>query len=136
MARYGWSFGLIFLDIDRFKLVNDSFGHDTGDEALRMVARTLTHTSRSFDVVGRWGGEEFVAIVINVDRDGLRRIAERYRAMIENSDLTVDGMTVRITVSLGATQARSDDSLLSLVKRADRLMYQSKQRGRNCVTLG
>lgn len=135
MARYGWAFGLIFIDIDHFKLVNDIYGHDAGDEALRMIARTLTHVSRSFDAVGRWGGEEFVVVVINVDREGLLHIAERYRAMIESSDLTDGEDTLMITVSVGGTTAHSGDTLLSLIKRADGLMYRSKQLGRNRVTV-
>jgi diguanylate cyclase (GGDEF)-like protein/PAS domain S-box-containing protein len=136
MSRYGWPFGLVFLDIDRFKLVNDSYGHDVGDEVLRMVARTLTHCSRSFDTVGRWGGEEFVAVVVNVDQEKLQRIAERYRVMVESSDLTAQDYSLRITISLGGTLARGNDTLLSLIKRADGLMYRSKQSGRNLLTMG
>lgn len=136
MSRYGWPFGLVFLDIDRFKLINDSYGHDMGDEVLRMVARTLTHCSRSFDTVGRWGGEEFVVVVVNVDYDNLKHISERYRLMIESSDLTLGQDSVKVTVSLGGTLARADDSLLSVIKRADGLMYRSKQAGRNLLTMG
>lgn len=136
MSRYGWEFGLIFLDIDRFKIINDSYGHDVGDEVLRMVARTLTHCSRSFDTVGRWGGEEFVVVVVNVDMEKLQRIAERYRTMIEGSDLTAQEYSLKITVSLGGTLARGNDTLLSLIKRADGLMYRSKQSGRNLLTMG
>jgi len=136
MNRYKWSFGLIFIDIDRFKEVNDRYGHNVGDEALKMVAGSLRHSSRSFDTVGRWGGEEFVAAVVNVDADSLRRIAERYRAMIESSLLDAEGEFIQLTVSLGATIAREHDTIQSIVKRADNLMYQSKQAGRNCITLG
>lgn len=136
MTRYGWTFGLVFLDIDRFKLINDSYGHDMGDEVLKMVSRTLTHCSRSFDTVGRWGGEEFVVVVVNVDQDNLKRIAERYRIMIEGSDLILGEYSVKVTVSLGGTLARDGDTLLSLIKRADRLMYHSKQSGRNLLTMG
>jgi diguanylate cyclase (GGDEF)-like protein/PAS domain S-box-containing protein len=135
-SRYDWTFGLIFLDIDHFKPINDTYGHDVGDEALRMLARTLSHSSRSFDTVGRWGGEEFVIAVVNVDRDKLLHIAERYRRMIESSTVTTVGADLRMTVSLGATLAGHGDTLDSLVKRADELMYQSKLAGRNCVTLG
>lgn len=136
MSRYGWPFGVIFLDIDRFKIINDSYGHDVGDDVLKMVARTLTHCSRSLDAVGRWGGEEFVAVIVNVDREGLYRIAERYRGMIEGSDLNIGGACLKVTVSAGGTLARDDDTLLSLIKRADGLMYRSKQAGRNIVTIG
>lgn len=134
LSRYGWVFGLIFLDIDHFKVINDTHGHDVGDEALNMISRTLVNSSRSFDTVGRWGGEEFVVLVTNVDREKLRRVAERYRRMVESSFLAVAGTTLRMTISLGATLARIDDSMDSLVKRADDLMYQSKQAGRNRVS--
>jgi len=135
-SRYEWTFGLIFFDIDHFKAVNDTFGHDVGDEALKMVARTLVHSSRSFDTVGRWGGEEFVVVVVNVDSDKLCNIAERYRSMVENSTVTTGSVDFKVTVSLGATLACPGDTLDSLVKRADGLMYQSKLAGRNRVTLG
>ena len=135
-SRYDWKFGLIFLDIDHFKSVNDTYGHDVGDEALKVLARTLTLCSRSFDIVGRWGGEEFVIAVVNVDREKLRQIAERYRRMIESSSVTAGEINFSMTVSLGATLVCKGDTLDSLVKRADGLMYQSKQAGRNCVTLG
>lgn len=136
MNRYNWGFGLIFIDIDHFKDVNDRFGHDVGDEALKMVAGSLRHSSRSFDIVGRWGGEEFVAAVVNVDTDSLRRIAERYRVMIESSLMDAEGKAIKLTVSLGATIAKEKDTIMSIVKRADHLMYRSKQAGRNCITLG
>lgn len=136
MARFGWTFGLIFLDIDFFKAVNDTHGHDNGDTVLKMVARTLVGCSRSFDTVARWGGEEFVVTVMNVDRAGLLRIAERYRAMVAASQVKVGHAALRVTISLGATLVAGDDTVESLVKRADELMYRSKQNGRDCVTVG
>lgn len=136
MSRYGWPFGMIFLDIDRFKLINDSFGHDMGDEVIKMVARTLTHCSRSFDTVGRWAGDEFIVVVVNVEQDNLKQIAERYRIMIKGSDLSLGKDRVKVTVSLGGTLARDNDTLLSLIKRADGLMYRSKNAGRNMLTIG
>jgi diguanylate cyclase (GGDEF)-like protein/PAS domain S-box-containing protein len=135
-SRYDWIFGLIFLDIDHFKSINDTYGHDVGDEALKMLARTLTLSSRSFDLVARWGGEEFTIAVVNVDREKLRQIAERYRRMIESSTVTAGDHSFGMTASFGATLVREGDTLDSLVKRADGLMYQSKLAGRNCVTLG
>lgn len=135
LSRYGWQFGLIFLDIDHFKIVNDRYEHRAGDETLRMVSRTLMYSSRSFDIVGRWGGEEFVAAVVNVNRRKLETIAERYRAMIQQSGLPLHDGLLRVTISVGATLARSTDTLESLVSRADSLMYCSKKAGRNCVTI-
>jgi diguanylate cyclase (GGDEF)-like protein/PAS domain S-box-containing protein len=135
LKRYDWPFALLFLDIDHFKNINDRYGHDTGDLTLQMVAKSLTHCSRSFDTVGRWGGEEFVGIIANVDHDHLRLIGERYRIMVENSILTESPEAIQTTISIGATIARTNDTLESLVKRADALMYRSKLAGRNCITL-
>ena len=136
MSRYGWPFGVIMMDIDHFKDVNDGFGHDMGDEALKMVARTLIHNSRSSDIVGRWGGEEFIAIITNADVQRVGSIAERYRSMIELSGLPVGEATLRLTISVGATVAVQGDSMASVIKRADTLLYASKASGRNRVTAG
>lgn len=135
LTRYDWPFALIFIDIDHFKTINDNFGHNAGDAALIMVSKSLLHCSRSFDTVGRWGGEEFLAVIVNVDEDRLYSIAERYRVIIENSQLDMDDSRIRATVSLGATLARKGETLESLVKRADSLMYKSKAAGRNCTTM-
>jgi diguanylate cyclase (GGDEF)-like protein/PAS domain S-box-containing protein len=134
MARYGWRFGVLFLDVDHFKRINDQYGHETGDAALKMVAKTIAHCSRSFDTVGRWGGEEFVAIVVGVDESDMLATAERYRQVIAHSALNVESEAVRMTVSIGATLAALGDTAEGLVKRADELMYKSKLAGRDCVT--
>ena len=135
MNRYGWPFGVLFIDIDHFKRINDSFGHDIGDKVLVMVARTLLNTLRPFDILGRWGGEEFVAVVANVDEKKLASIADRLRLLVEQSSFTLRDETIAVTVSIGATLAREGDSIGSLLKRADRLMFQSKKAGRNRITL-
>ncbi|HET6421998.1 MAG TPA: sensor domain-containing diguanylate cyclase [Geobacteraceae bacterium] len=135
LARYDWPFALIFIDIDHFKRINDNFGHNAGDETLRMVSKSLLHCSRSFDTVGRWGGEEFLAVIINVDEERLYNIAERYRVIIENSRLDIGESPINVSVSLGATLARKGDNLESLVRRADSLMYASKAAGRNCTSM-
>jgi diguanylate cyclase (GGDEF)-like protein/PAS domain S-box-containing protein len=134
MGRYGWRFGVLFFDVDHFKCINDRYGHETGDAALKMVAKTLAYCSRSFDTVGRWGGEEFVAIVVGVDEKDMLATAERYRQVVAHSSLGVGEETVRMTVSIGATLATPGDTADALVRRADGLMYRSKQAGRNCVT--
>jgi len=134
LQRYGWKFGLLFIDIDHFKKVNDSYGHGAGDLVLKMVAGTLVHNARSFDLIGRWGGEEFVAIITNVTGKELFRIAQKYRVLVEESNLLSGKDRISVTISVGAALARPDDSPETLVKRADQLMYQSKLSGRNCVT--
>jgi diguanylate cyclase (GGDEF)-like protein/PAS domain S-box-containing protein len=133
LQRYGWGFGVVFIDIDNFKDVNDRYGHDTGDEVLKIVARTIQNSVRPFDVVSRWGGEEFLAVIAHVDSKELVATANRCRALAEQSRLQAS-TSVGVTISLGATLARRDDTVEALIKRADRLMYASKAAGRNCVT--
>lgn len=135
LRRYGWPFGVILIDIDRFKMVNDTFGHLAGDDVLKMVTRTLTHNVRSFDAVGRWGGDEFIIVAQNVNLATLESLAERLRVLIEQSSLLVAGAVVDVTVSLGAALAQRDDTPESLLERADRMLSFSKQSGRNRVSL-
>jgi diguanylate cyclase (GGDEF)-like protein/PAS domain S-box-containing protein len=134
MKRYGFSFGVIFLDIDHFKNINDRYGHDVGDNVLKMVAGTLASNSRPFDVFGRWGGEEFVGILRSPDIKGLCAIAERLRTLVRTSFLMYAADRLRVTVSLGATMARKGDTLEDLLRRADQLMFQSKSAGRDRVS--
>lgn len=136
MERYGLSFGILFLDIDHFKKCNDLYGHDVGDKVLKTVANTLLNGARPFDIFGRWGGEEFLGIIRNIDSKTLKSVGERCRILIENSYFIYDGKKVNVTVSLGATMAKHGDTIETLVKRADALMYKSKEKGRNRLTMG
>lgn len=136
MERMSIGIGLLFMDIDHFKKFNDTFGHDAGDKVLKVVANTLRASVRPFDLVGRWGGEEFVCILRNVVREQLLDISNRIRMLVSQSMVHVDSETLRVTISLGATMAKSAETLEELVKRADALMYQSKSDGRNRVTFG
>jgi diguanylate cyclase (GGDEF)-like protein/PAS domain S-box-containing protein len=129
--------GLLFMDIDHFKQCNDIYGHDIGDKVLRMVASTLYYNMRKTDVVGRWGGEEFLAILYDVTSpEELRSIAEKLRILVETSRLDVANKGLTITISVGATLLLPNDTPESIVRRADQLMYQGKQDGRNRVTVG
>jgi diguanylate cyclase (GGDEF)-like protein/PAS domain S-box-containing protein len=132
--RFGWQFGVMFIDIDFFKLVNDRYGHEVGDRVLKMVANTLVENSRSFDLVGRWGGEEFIVIVPNVNETQLYTIAHKFKNLIALSNLKINSDIISVTVSIGVTLSRQKDTLKSIIKRADKLMYQSKLKGRNKVT--
>lgn len=135
LQRYGWRFGVLFVDLDDFKEVNDTFGHDTGDRVLRMVARTLGGNLRSVDAVGRWGGDEFIAVIANTTEEHLLSTAERSRKLVAVSVLEAGSSQIRVAVSIGGTMARGDDTLLSLVNRADSLMYRAKASGGNRVEL-
>jgi diguanylate cyclase (GGDEF)-like protein len=128
---------LLFMDIDRFKKINDAHGHDVGDLALCMVANTLRLALRVTDTVGRWGGEEFVAILHDVSSaSALSTAAEKVRSLVETSRLDINGTSMTVTASIGATLLYSNDTLDSLIRRADGLMYRSKQAGGNRVTIG
>jgi len=129
-------FAIAFLDIDHFKDVNDNFGHNVGDDMLKMLSRTYSNAVRSNDFVGRWGGEEFIAIFANCTEMSLLELTERIRILVENSTLKVDETELKVTISIGATMVKSEDDFESIIKRADELMYQSKENGRNRCTIG
>ena len=136
MRRYGIPFGLLFMDIDFFKRFNDTYGHDVGDEVLKLVANTFVANSRAFDVYGRWGGEEFVGVIRSIDAEDLAALGNRMRVLVNQSFLMHDEARLGVSISLGATVAHPDDTAASLIKRADQLLYQSKKEGRNRLTLG
>jgi diguanylate cyclase (GGDEF)-like protein/PAS domain S-box-containing protein len=129
--------GLLFMDIDHFKQCNDMHGHDVGDRVLRMVASTLYYNMRKTDVIGRWGGEEFLAILYDVHSlEELRSIAEKLRILVESSRIDLKNKSLTVTISVGATLLLPHDTPDAVVRRADQMMYQSKQEGRNLVTVG
>ena len=134
LRRYGWPFGVIFFDVDHFKQVNDVHGHEAGDHVLSMVAGTLGSNVRSFDLVSRWGGEEFLVVLGHVDGEHLTATAEKLRALVAQSSFTLDSKRISVTLSGGASLARTADHPDTLVQRADRLMYLSKSAGRNRIS--
>lgn len=123
----------IMIDIDHFKKVNDSFGHDTGDNVIRMVGALVDRMSRGSDVVARTGGEEFVVVLPNTDLDSARILAERIRLAISEHPLLVDQQKIPITASLGVACTKGNVLLEDLVQDADRAMYLAKRGGRNRV---
>ena len=135
MRRYGRSFGVLSMDIDHFKRINDTQGHLAGDAVLKAVANTLVHNARPFDVVGRWGGEEFMGAIGNVAAGALLVAARRLRALVEHSHVPVGRDSIRVTISIGATLAKPDDTMETLLARADQLLYKSKAAGRNRATM-
>jgi len=129
--RYGHSLSMIMMDVDRFKLYNDAYGHPAGDEVLRQVASILSDKARAFDVVGRYGGEEFAVLLPETDLEGAIVVAERYRVAFEEADWRHRS----VTASFGCAQLGPETgSAEALVQAADDAMYQSKQAGRNRVT--
>jgi len=128
-------FGILFIDIDHFKNFNDTYGHPTGDKVLRFVANSLRQNLRVTDSCGRWGGEEFVALVMDIHKEGLGKVAEKLRSLIEESGVDEEGKLLKVTISIGGAMFRSQDSPDSLVKRADTMLYRSKENGRNLVSI-
>ncbi len=121
-------FGLILLDLDHFKQVNDTYGHPVGDQVLTTVATLLRNNVRANDTVGRWGGEEFLIICPNTQAEGAVKVAEYLRARIATQAFPVVG---RLTASFGVTVCHADDTLQTLLARADQALYQAKYAGRN-----
>lgn len=127
--RSGVPFGVAFLDIDGFKRFNDRHGHEAGDRALQTVARTLAATIRPHDTAGRWGGEEFLVVLANLEAGGIEALAQRLCRMVRHSRIHVGEATLTLTVSCGAAVATPGDTPDSIVDRADRLMYARKRAG-------
>jgi len=136
VGEFSRSIGLLMIDVDDFKDVNDTYGHDIGDLALKAVSNTLTHNLRPGDTVGRWGGEEFLIIALDVDPTSLMALAERCRMLVAESAVPVGKTRIRVTISIGATLIHETDSGESALKRSDQLLYRSKTSGRNRSTLG
>lgn len=131
--RYGGPVSLVMFDIDHFKHINDTHGHQVGDHAIRTVAAILTELSRDVDICGRYGGEEFVAILPDTTREGARAFCERLRVRIAGMAIPgAGGASVSFTVSLGAAEFDAHDgSSQQWLQRADRMLYQAKESGRN-----
>lgn len=136
MQRFSVPFGILFIDIDNFKKFNDTYGHDVGDRVLQFVAGTLIASSRPFDIYGRWGGEEFIGIIRNIGPEDLELMGNRIRILVEQAYIVHAEEKLSVTISLGATMVRETDTIDSMVKRADTLLYNSKRLGRNRLTFG
>ncbi|MDE2119079.1 MAG: diguanylate cyclase [Betaproteobacteria bacterium] len=126
---------ILLMDLDHFKLINDTFGHAGGDQVLRQFVSTVHESRRGDDQFGRLGGEEFLLMLEGADADGARQLAERIRAAVQDRAYHVhDDSGVRLTVSIGCAHARFDDRRSSdLLERADRALYEAKRSGRNRV---
>jgi diguanylate cyclase (GGDEF)-like protein len=132
--RYRRPLALLVIDIDRFKSVNDTYGHDAGDEVIKAVAEVLQKHKRSSDIVGRLGGEEFVLMLPEATLDKALAAAERLKQLAADRVITVAGRRIAVTVSIGASVARADvNGVDELLKQADIALYVAKRSGRNRV---
>jgi diguanylate cyclase (GGDEF)-like protein len=136
--REGTSFGVILMDLDHFKYVNDTYGHLAGDAVLKEAARRMAACIRPYDTLGRYGGEEFLVIAPSSDDRGTLGLAERIRKAIESSPATTDSGEVAMTVSCGVavSQRESPSDPTALLHLADEALYRAKQHGRNRSELG
>jgi len=135
-VRTGSGFSLLMIDIDFFKAVNDTFGHLTGDQVLRLVAQTIRHNLKGHDIVARFGGEEFVVILPDTDMRAARTVAENLRLAVMSRELVKrsTGQNLgRVTVSIGIACYHENDTPENLIERADRNLYAAKRGGRNMV---
>jgi two-component system cell cycle response regulator len=133
--RYGTPLAVALCDVDHFKLVNDRYGHNMGDEVLVQVAGALQNTLREVDLVGRWGGEEFLVLLPDTDRAGALIVGERLRAGIELLP-PFEGGPERVTCSVGVACFENSDSIAGFVDRADQALYRAKKAGRNRCEVG
>ena len=129
--RHGQHVGILMVDVDHFKRVNDKVGHDGGDRVLRAVASRVSAACRTEDVAGRWGGEEFLIVAPLTDREGVESLGERVRSGVAASPVQVGAEHLDVTVSVGA--ASGDGDIDVLVRQADAALYEAKAAGRDRV---
>jgi diguanylate cyclase (GGDEF)-like protein len=136
--RHGAPLSLMMLDIDHFKLVNDTYGHMAGDQVLQSVGKLLRESCRVYDVPGRYGGEEFCILLPETRLDNTSVVANRIRERLELTGVEISGASVIVTASIGVAALDSEDTLLTgtgLIDRADKALYVAKEQGRNRVEL-
>lgn len=132
--RQNSTYSILLLDLDRFKLVNDTYGHNAGDQLLKKLATEMTESLRPYDNLGRWGGEEFLCILPNTNIQGALDSAERFRELISQQYVEIDNQQVRTTASIGVASFPHDDHDVSEILRiADAMLYEAKRHGRNRV---
>lgn len=131
--RYSHNFCIVFLDLDHFKSINDTYGHDAGDAVLAAFAKILKDEARTVDIIGRFGGEEFLAILGETDTQGGVVFAEKLRKKVKAAKFIYKESRIDVSVSCGVNDRKSNASLSGVIKRADELVYKAKQNGRDRV---
>jgi two-component system chemotaxis response regulator CheY len=135
-VRHGFPFWVVLIDLDLFKRVNDTYGHDAGDSVLKAFAEILRSNTRSSDISGRIGGEEFLHVITHSGEQHVPQIVERARLRLSNTVFVFDGTQVRVTASFGVAGFQRSDATPAfgdLISRADRALYRAKENGRNRV---
>lgn len=131
--RDGKPYTVLFFDADHFKAINDTHGHDAGDAVLRAISKTLVNSLRSFDSLGRWGGEEFVGVLSQCEPDDSLAIANRCCVLVRNCAVKWGDAWIRPTISIGVALAKAGEPMEDVVKRADARVYEAKEAGRDRV---
>lgn len=129
------NFCFIFIDIDKFKNINDTYGHQCGDEVLKAVASTIRQLLRKYDFVARWGGEEFLTLLPETEIPGAKVVAERFRKSIEDLHIEFAGVTIPVTITLGVSQYSPELGIDKSIQLADEALYEGKMNGRNRVVV-
>ncbi len=127
---YGEPLSIAMVDIDYFKGINDSYGHDVGDEVLIKLSEILLRNIRKVDILARWGGEEFTILMPKINVEEAYKMLETLRKTIENTRVIND---MRVTISVGVTELKNTDTFDDLIRRADEVLYKAKNNGRNNV---
>jgi two-component system cell cycle response regulator len=130
------SFSVILADIDFFKKFNDTYGHDCGDEVLKVISRLLLGELRALDSVSRWGGEEFLILMPGTQKEKAAAVAEKLRLVISQAECDCKDPEETITMTFGVSGYIETDNMEILIKRADNALYRGKDQGRNCVVVG
>lgn len=133
--RFRKAFSIIFIDIDHFKDVNDTYGHAAGDAVLKSVASTIRSLLRKYDVLARYGGEEFLTLLPETELKDASHVAERFRKQIENQTIFFGGQEIKVTITLGVAQFDSSQGAEKCIQLADKALYEGKEHGRNRVIL-
>jgi len=126
---------LILFDIDDFKKINDTFGHDVGDKALKILVNEIKTRIRDLDIIGRWGGEEIIVLLIGADKEHAFHIADYIRKKIENKKIKQKNQYINLTVSAGVSDFLREKDFEKVFKLADKALYKAKQTGKNKVVM-
>lgn len=133
--RYKQNLGFLIIDMDHFKKINDTYGHLCGDEVLKQFAKTLKNTLRQTDIVGRFGGEEFVCLIPNITKNGILMVVKKILNSVRNDKIIFEDKEIKYSVSIGAVDCLDKKNIDEIIKIADELLYEVKSKGRNCACL-
>lgn len=135
VKKTGKPFTIILTDIDHFKRVNDTFGHDCGDHVLVTVSSLMSNVLRRQDIISRWGGEEFIILLPETDEKGAETVAEKIRNKVALEEMELNGNSIKVTLTLGICQHDNEKTLNETVVKADAALYKGKESGRNRVVI-